>query len=227
MADRANIQRFARGMVPVALVWLGQLLIFLPTRVLITNWYVPAFASLDAKIPFLPIFVFFYLGAFIQWVVCYLHFAFEDTDLTYRICSAHVLALAVCLVCFFALPFAIERPVPEGNPILVWLVNLVYAVDPPNRIFPSLHCLVSYYCTRRALALPTVSKAGKVWSVVLTCGVCLSTVFIKQHYVIDVIVGIALAEASILIAKRTGFDAAFRRLCNRIQDRLFPPQKVQ
>ena len=216
---------FARGLVPVALVWLAQALAFLPTRALITRWYVPeGIAAMDAGIPFVPIFVLFYLGAFIQWLWCYLHFACEDTELTYRICSAHLLAVAVCLVCFFALPFTIERPVPEGNPVLVWLVNLVYAVDPPNRIFPSLHCLVSYFCMRRALALPTVSKAGKIWSVAFTAGVFLSTFLIKQHYVIDAVTGILLAEAAIQIAKRTGFDKAFRRFCRRIQDRLFPEE---
>ena len=220
---RDKWRRFARGMVPVALAWLGQALAFLPTRALITSWYVPErFAAMDAGIPFLPIFVFFYLGAFVQWIWCYIHLALEDSDLTYRICAAHLLAVAVCIVCFFALPYTIERPAIEGTGILPWLMNLVYAVDPPNRIFPSLHCLASYFCTRRALGTAKVGTAGKAWSVVFTVGVFLSTFFVKQHYVVDALVGILLAELALQVAKRTGFDAAFRRFCWRIQDRLFP-----
>ena len=228
MADKAKIRRFARGLVPVALAWLFQALAFLPPRLLDIPWYVPeSIAALDAKLPFLPIFVLFYVGAFIQWIVCYLHLANEDSDLTYRICGAHVLSLVVCVICFFALPIAIERPVVEGGGILTFLMNMVYWFDPPNRLFPSLHCLVSYFCTRRALALDSVSTAGKVWSVVLTVGVCLSTFFIKQHYVLDAIAGVVLAELAIQVAKRTGFENAFRRFCKRIQDKLFPEPKTE
>ena len=214
-------RRFARGMVPAAAAWLAQALCFLVPRLIDIPWYVPGrIAALDADIPFLPVFVFFYLGAFLQWLMCYIHLAREDSELTYRICSAHVLAAAVCLVCFFALPYTIQRPTIEGDGLLAFLMRMVYAVDPPNRIFPSLHCLVSYFCTRRALALPTVSRAGKAWSVVFTVGVCLSTVFVKQHYVVDAVAGLLLAELALQVAKRTGFAAAFRRFCARIQDRM-------
>ena len=222
-----KVRLFLRGLVPVALAWLGQAIAFLPPRLLDIPWYVPGFAVMDAKIPFLPIFVIVYLGAFIQWILCYLHLADEDSDLTYRICSAHLVAIVVCLVCFLALPFAIERPEVENTGVLGFLVNMVYQIDPPNRIFPSLHCLVSYFCTRRALALDSVSTAGKAWSVAFTLGVCLSTVFMKQHYALDAIAGVILAELALQLVKRTGFDKAFRRFCNRIQDKLFPEKTTQ
>ena len=220
---KAKLRRFARGMVPVALAWLTQAACFLVPRLLDIDWYVPAdVAAVDASIPFLPIFVFFYLGAFVQWLVCYLRLAQEDSEITYRLCAAHILSLVVCIACFFALPLAIERPSVEGAGLLMFLMRMVYRFDPPNRIFPSLHCLVSYFCTRRALALDSVSTAGKVWSVVFTFGVCLSTFFIKQHYVLDAVAGVVLAELAIQVAKRTGFENAFRRFCKRIQDKLFP-----
>ena len=72
-----------------------------------------------------------------------------------------------------------------------------------------------------------MSTAGKVWSVVLTVGVCLSTFFIKQHYVLDAIAGVVLAELAIQVAKRTGFEDTFRRFCRLIQDKLFPEPKTE
>ncbi|MBR3258113.1 MAG: hypothetical protein IKF96_03905, partial [Eggerthellaceae bacterium] len=58
-------------------------------------------------------------------------------------------------------------------------------------------------------------------------GVCLSTFFIKQHYMLDAIAGVLLAELAIQVAKRTGFEKGFRRFCERIQNKLFPEPKTE
>ena len=211
-----------RGLVPVALVWGLQAVVYLLPRLLITDWYVPErLAVMDGGIPYVPVFVVFYIGAFIQWIVYYTHLALEDTALSWRLFASHVLALSVCAICFFVLPFTIERPPIEDGGAVGWLLGIVYAVDPPTRLFPSLHCLVSYLCTRRTLTLKTTKPLVKAGSVVFTALVCLSTVFIRQHYAVDVVAGIALAEVSFQLVRVTSFADAFRRLCVRIQNRLF------
>lgn len=221
MVDESRMRRLCRGLVPVALVWGLQAVVYLLPRLLVTGWYVPGLAAWDADIPYVPAFVVFYIGAFVQWIVYYWHLAVEDTALSWRLFASHAFALLVCAVCFFALPFTIERPAIEGGGIIAWLLGIVYAVDPPTRLFPSLHCLVSYLCTRRTLALKTTKPLVKAGSVAFTVLVCLSTVLIRQHYAVDVVAGVALAEISFQVVHATGFTDAFRRLSVRIQDGLF------
>jgi len=74
----------------------------------------------------------------------------------------------------------------------------VWAGDTTFNCFPSLHAAVSVicfyawyqYCKFKPLAQ---TKIITILSFVITAGVILSTLFLKQHYIADEIAGIVLA----------------------------------
>ena len=73
-------------------------------------------------------------------------------------------------------------------------------MDSPTNLFPSIHCLVSWLCAI-GLRGAKVSNWYKVFSYTFAIAVCVSTQLTKQHYIVDVFGGIALAEISLLLGE--------------------------
>ena len=76
----------------------------------------------------------------------------------------------------------------EGAGFIPTLLNLLFSVDDPHNIFPSLHVV---WAVGAMIALGRTkwfaSKAGKLFLAVSTVMISVSTFMIKQHSVLDVI----------------------------------------
>lgn len=101
-------------------------------------------------------------------------------------------------VLYVLVPGKIIRPTVATEGIFFDLVRVIYAVDMPSGLTPSLHVANSWFI---ALALwndrylrPTMI----VWAVLVIA----STLLIKQHFVIDVVSGIALSSAVYAVLDR-------------------------
>lgn len=86
-----------------------------------------------------------------------------------------------------------------GEGFLAWLLKVIYASDVRYNCFPSLHVA---QCFLAALACSRVHRglgiAGCAWAFL----VGVSTVYTKQHYVLDVLGGMLLAYAAYVIFLR-------------------------
>lgn len=168
------------------------------------DWTLP----LDRAVPFLPWTVSVYFLCYLFWAVCYVSAARQKKMFAYRFFCADFLAKAVCLICFLLLPTTNIRPSVEGDGLWEGLVRFLYQVDAPVNLFPSIHCLVSWLCwigMRDRGDIPSWCRYICFWT---AAAVCLSTLTTKQHVIIDVIGGIALAEAAWRVA---GLESVFRK----------------
>lgn len=104
------------------------------------------------------------------------------------------------------------RPEITSSGLMMSLVNLIYTLDAPVNLFPSIHCLESWLVFRGSLACKKVSKAYKVIMFIFSVLVCLSTVFVKQHVVIDIIGGILVVEIGILISNKFNTGRLFYKI---------------
>ena len=171
---------------------------------------------LDQLIPFLPWTVSIYFGCFLFWTVLYLLLARQDQEQAYRFFCADFLAKLVCLLFFILLPTTLTRPAVTGTSLWDAMMRLLYRLDEPRNLFPSIHCLVSWLCfvgARHHRGFPRWA----VWTTaVLAVLVCLSTLTTRQHVAADVAGGIFLAELSYAAARA----APLHRLFSRAADRL-------
>ena len=87
---------------------------------------------------------------------------------------------------------------PREN-ALTAVISLLYTVDTNTNVFPSVHVVGSLGAILAVWdSMLTHRHPGVCWSVtVLSLLICLSTVFIKQHSVLDVAAGVVL---SLLVA---------------------------
>ena len=190
------------------------------SRMLTTNWnHINAEMFFDAKIPFVPWTVFIYLSCYIFWVANYVLGCRQDREEAFRFISADFFAKTICLLCFLIIPTTNVRPevMPEGiwNQIVIHLYN----TDAADNLFPSIHCLTSWFCYIAVRKNEKIPKLYVWFSLLYAISVCISTLTTKQHVIIDVIGGVGLAEGSYFVVKY-GFMRIYKKLSTKISGKL-------
>lgn len=152
---------------------------------------------LDDLIPFAEIFIIPYiLWAFYVIAACIFLFFKEERGMFLRYAIALVGGMSISMITYMIFPNYINLR-PEGflrENIFTWLVGHLYEIDTPTNVFPSIHVLNSIIV---CVALEKNKsfkkhKVLRVFSVVLAVLICLSTLFLKQHSVLDMFGAIAL-----------------------------------
>lgn len=187
------------------------------SRLLNAGWtHIDMTLPLDHMIPLCTPFIVAYFAAYAQWVLCFFIIARDGKELCFYISSSELIAKLCCLICFLAIPTCVTLPEVSGHTVFDWLTRFIYAADQPNNLFPSIHCVESWFCFRGVLLMKKrpkwlVSVTG-IFSVI----VFLSTVFVKQHVVVDIAAAIIVSELGLFLAKRLRlyriWEAADRRL---------------
>lgn len=195
-----------------ALVW--QLSLYFLAKLLTDSRYHYSLAiSLDGKIPFVPVFMLIYWGAYISWGLNYILAARESREHCRRAITADLIAKAICFVIFLILPTTIVRPGIVGGGLTAWLTRIMYAADTPVALFPSIHCVDSWLCWRFLTDCKKVPRWYKWVNLVFSLLVCASTVLVKQHVFVDILGGIAVAEIGLFLS---------RTIYNRTEKRAAP-----
>ncbi len=167
---------------------------------------------LDARLPFVPAFIVIYILAYFQWLIGYILIVRDSRERCDRVLSGEMIAKTVCLVCFLFLPTSMPRPQVTGTDLFSRLTALIFALDAPDNLFPSIHCLESWICFRGLLGAKSAGRGCKAFMLIFTLLVFASTVLVKQHLVLDILGGLAAAELGQLLARRFDTGRVFRRL---------------
>ena len=173
--------------------------------------------SLDRAMPFQPAWVLVYIGTFVFWIYQYTTVARESPSKAYRLATADFIAKLICLVFFIALPTTNVRPTVEGNGFIPFVMRFIYWVDTPTNLFPSIHCFVAWLGTRYIYECKSL-RHRVLTGILCTIGTLLvfaSTLFTKQHVLLDVVSGVAVAEIGWLVARFTKLPTVLERLNER------------
>jgi len=153
--------------------------------------------GLDDKIPFLPIFIIPYVSWFVYVPLCMLLVCFTDKKYFPKQCIILFAGIVFSTVMFLLFPTCVDfRPSAEGKGLLLWICRIVYKNDTPAvNAFPSLHCYeaMTVHLTAFVSGPFKNKRALRTTSALLMILICLSTVFVKQHSVLDVFAGCGLA----------------------------------
>lgn len=146
-------------------------------------------SPLDDLIPFCEYFVIPYYIWFPYMLVVFLYIFFSDKGEFYRFAALTISGMTLFLIVSYIYPNAHAlRPDTFANDnIFTKLVAFTYSIDTPTNILPSIHVYNSIACYI-GVAKSTKLKDNhliKCVSLLITISIVLSTVFIKQHSVID------------------------------------------
>ena len=85
------------------------------------------------------------------------------------------------------------------------IVMKIYQSAGPRNALPSMHTLISWICIIGVRMTKKIPKYHILWIWVLNLAIIISTQTTKQHYIIDSIVAIAIAEAAYWILRNSKF----------------------
>jgi membrane-associated phospholipid phosphatase len=183
----------------VLLVALVPLYIFIPALWPPDARYVPELA-LDRTIPLVPAWALVY-GALYAFLILLPIFVVREAEHIRRTVFAYLFIWITAYVFFFVV-YPTEAPRPAlvvGEGFAMWGLSALYSSDPPYNCFPSLHVAHSLVS---AMACFRVHRRLAIFATVCAALVALSTLFTKQHYVLDVVGGVALALTAYFIFLR-------------------------
>lgn len=182
---------------PLITIFSMQSLVYFGTKLLNGNMQPHVLTTvIDEKTPIIPLFAVIYLACYVFWVLNYALAGRPGKEYFYNFIMNVFIGYLISGFIFCIFPSYIERPdlqeIPDG--LGKFLMNYVYTTDTPVNVFPSMHCQISWYCYLAVRKQPTIPKWYQFVSLVIAVLVCISTVVIKQHYFVDIIGGVLIAE---------------------------------
>lgn len=165
----------------------------------LTLQYHPVEAALDAKIPFCEFFVPAYYFWFVFLIGIHFYTGFFDVPAFKKLMYFIMITYTVTAVIYIIYPTKQElRPAEfTGNNLFITIAKGLYGFDTNTNVCPSLHVIgsfavlfTSWHCKRFRTFW---WQLGFISATVL---ICLSTVFLKQHSVVDIWVALAVCAVA-------------------------------
>lgn len=150
--------------------------------------------DIDKAVPFIKLFVIPYCmwPVFIIGMLIYL--CLKDVKTYYKTLISIIFGEAVCFIIYYFFETMVPRPVVYGNDILSKLVKFVYGSDNPYNCFPSIHVLTTFIIMKGMLKCNVKSRIVNILGIIMGILIILSTQFIKQHVILDLLFAILMGD---------------------------------
>ena len=161
--------------------------------------YHPVVSDFDSKIPFCEYFVFPYYFWFVFLAGIHIYTLLFDVPAFKKLMYFIIITYTVTTVIYLVYPTCQElRPAEfERDNFCVWVVKALYAFDTNTNVCPSLHVIGSFavlFTTWHIKRFKTPLWQLTLW--IITIAISISTVFLKQHSVIDIYAALAVCAVS-------------------------------
>jgi len=162
--------------------------------------YTPIVTDFDAKIPFCEYFMIPYLLWFVYLVWIHIYTALADTEQFKKLMYFIMLTYSVTVIVFILFPNKQDlRPTvfPRDNFLTDWVKGF-YNHDTNTNVCPSLHVIGSF-----AVLFTSWNTKGlnttfiRIVNIILTMFISMSTVFLKQHSIIDIYAALIVCFAAL------------------------------
>lgn len=179
----------------------------------------PKIAAIDDLIPLLPVFIIPYIWSYVFWAMAPMAVSKCETKHFLNYMATYLFACAAGAIILIFAPTFMNRAGmglmdEAAHPgVFGRLMRFWYSLDGGDmayNLFPSFHCInstVSFLGVYRRKEIP---KWFRIYSLVTAILIYASTVCVKQHYILDVISGIAIGILSYVICMKADAGRIFR-----------------
>ena len=169
---------------------------------MVTQHQFDLMTTLDEVIPFMPehIWIYHSILPVIAVTMLLLVKSKKTFFMTFWTCVA---AMAVLNISYLLFPSFYPRPEFEINTLSELLVDMTRKIDGANNTFPSGHVTFAWVMfwgichTKLATELKGIKSLYCLWAL----GISMSTLVLKQHYIVDVFSGFSLALTCFFLVK--------------------------
>ena len=160
--------------------------------------FTPIHTRLDDLIPFCEVFILPYFIWFLYIAVTVAYFLLTSKQDFLKCCTYLFTGMTICLLIYTVWPnghyLRVDLASLERDNIFLRMLSGIYSIDTATNVFPSIHVFNSVG------AMIAINKSEKLHSIkwlqwgtfVLTILICMSTVFLKQHSIMDVMGALVL-----------------------------------
>lgn len=186
----------------------------------VTRDYHVMHVALDDYIPFNEYFIIPYLLWFVYVGGAVLFFLFKSKEDYYRLCAFLFTGMTASLViCTFFHNGTDFRPVldPDKN-VFTAIVASLYQTDTCTNVFPSIHVYnsIGVHIAVMKSGLFQNRRTLRIGSLVLCLSICLATVFLKQHSVVDGIGAVFMAYIVYCLVYGYNPDAQEKKVAQKV-----------
>ena len=235
-----NIKKYKYIIIPFLLV-----VLFLLASYFGNQWYAETFGnpgidysyilmSFNEKVPFISWHIYPYVIAYPFWALTFIYISTRSKENMYKLMTMALITFTICGIWYFFwqsdvtswrltsglfLNNDITTPRTDLN-FTESLVMWIYKAGGPRNALPSMHTLMSWLCIislRLDKKIPLVNKIV-IW--VLALSIIIATQTLKQHYIIDLIAGIILAEAAYWLLRNSKIVNIFGNWIDKLNIKL-------
>ncbi len=191
--SRINEPRFSH--LKLLLGWAGYFLLYFLTENLIPAERCHSIhCRLDDLIPFCEYFLVFYVFWYVLVFGSLLYYLLYDVNSFKKLQTYIIITQAVAMICYILLPSRQDlRPdVFLRDNVFTRLMAFIYAFDTSTGVCPSLHVAYSLGIASVCWKDASAPLPWKILLTVLVILICLSTAFVKQHSVLDILAALPL-----------------------------------
>lgn len=191
------------------------------------------FLHFNQAVPFIDWTIYPYIIAYPFWMYAFFVIGYYNKDNLYKILAMVIVTFIVCGLWYFFFQSDVESwrltsglflnneyltPRPDLNfseKLVVW----IYKAAGPRNALPSMHVLMSWLAIIGLRLDKKIALGHRIAIWVISLAIIISTQTLKQHYIIDLIVAIALAEAAYWIFRNSKFPRWLEDKFTRINRR--------
>ncbi|TQS71238.1 phosphoesterase [Ornithinibacillus gellani] len=151
---------------------------------------------IDDRIPLLPIFAVPYLFWYVYILGYLVYFWWKDLKVYKHTLITIVIGEVICFTCYYFFQSTVVRPALQGDGIFVSMVQFIYNHDEPFNCFPSIHVLTTYAIMLASVHIKDKHMLHAGFVQLMGTLIILSTVFTKQHVVVDAVASILIVSMS-------------------------------
>ncbi|MBZ9689742.1 phosphatase PAP2 family protein [Clostridium estertheticum] len=149
--------------------------------------------NVDQTIPFLKIFILPYVTWYGYIAVGLIYLCMKNRKTYYTSLISLNIGLVICYIIYAIFQTTVPRPIVAGTDILSKLVNMIYKYDNPFNCFPSMHVTTTYIIMKGINGTENNIIISFIFNIIGIL-IIISTQFVKQHVVLDLVFAILLSE---------------------------------
>ena len=144
----------------------------------------------DDKIPFCSPFILIYSFWYILIFILPYYYYKKDKEMFYKYVTSYIISILISSIIFIIYPTEVIRPSLPNTGILNIITNIIYFVDTPAiNCLPSMHCAISMLFILSSFCTKKTSNRYRIFILISSLLIMISTLFVKQHVLIDLITG--------------------------------------
>lgn len=149
--------------------------------------------GIDKIIPFVEVFIIPYIVWYFYVGLLFFAILFINKKRYYEAIIGYNIGVLICYTIYFFFQTTVKRPPLIEENVFTFLTQFIYSNDQPYNAFPSIHVLSTYLLM---VVFWKVHLHKFVWYSIQIVGVLiiLSTLFVKQHVILDVFASIVIVH---------------------------------